>query len=374
MNNNSILKVENLTCVFEESDGNEFKAIDNFSYDFKENKIYFIIGNSGSGKSTLVAHFNGLLKSKQGNIYVDNFHISDKSKKIKHTKELRKIISMVFQFPEYQLFKSTIEKDISFGPFTLGIPQQKSKEVNILNLKNTLIQKHWDEIKSSLSINNDYEDFDKFIESEQVIFKYKIHDKKDYANVVLKTKFKKFVKRIEFNTKTTDDYAHELSIKYLTKMGLNETFLDKSPFELSGGQKRRVAIAGILAIEPKILIFDEPTAGLDPQGEHEMMQVILDAKNRGQTIIVITHTMNQVLEIGDEVIVMDEGKIIFSGEPYEVFTNKELYEKTNMEKPNIIELIDNLCEKDKRFVKLYEEKPKTVDQLVIAIKKIVNIK
>ncbi|MDE5841764.1 MAG: ATP-binding cassette domain-containing protein, partial [Malacoplasma sp.] len=129
-NKKIILDVKNLTCKFNENHENEVVAVDDFSFQFEENKIYFIIGNSGSGKSTLVAHFNGLIKSKQGDIRIDDFHIYGKKRKIKNTKKLRRLISMVFQFPEYQLFKSTIEKDISFGPITLKIPRNKTMEIN----------------------------------------------------------------------------------------------------------------------------------------------------------------------------------------------------------------------------------------------------
>lgn len=372
MENDFILRVKNLTCKFNEKQEGEFIAINDFSYDFKKNKIYFIIGNSGSGKSTLVTHFNGLLKSKKGNIYVDHFEISEKSKKIKNAKKLRRLISMVFQFPEYQLFKTTIEKDISFGPIALGIPKIKSKEINESNLKKTLFKNYLDEIKIFFHLKENYSSFDDFLIKTKAKYKFKIVNKKDYANVVLILKNTNWKKKIFFETKTPDDYSHEIAIKYLNMMGLNNEYLDRSPFELSGGQKRRVAIAGILAIEPKILIFDEPTAGLDPQGEHEMMEIILNAKKQGQTVIVITHVMDQVLEIGDEVIVMKDGKKLLSGEPYEIFTNPELYQSTKMEKPKIIETIDNLVSKDKRFVKLYEEKPRTVDELVDAIEKILG--
>lgn len=367
----TILEVKNLTCIFNEKTNNEFKAIDNFSYNFKENKIYFIIGNSGSGKSTLVAHFNGLLKSKYGEINVGNFKIPEKKRKIKNVKTLRRIISMVFQFPEYQLFKTTIEKDISFGPIALGIPKIKSHEINLLNLKKEIFGKELNNICEFFNISNkNYSSFNEMLENEKINFKYKIYPKKDFGKFSLIRNNKKYTKKILFSTKTPDDYAHELAIKYLTRMGLDESYLDRSPFELSGGQKRRVAIAGILAIEPKILIFDEPTAGLDPQGEQEMMQIILDAKKHGQTIIVITHTMDQVLEIGDEVIVLDKGKILFSGTPYEIFTNKDLYEKTKMEKPKVIDFIDDLSKKEKRFNILYNFKPRNSLELVHAIKKI----
>lgn len=374
--NDIILEVKNLTCKFNENHENEIVAIDDFSFDFERNKIHFIIGNSGSGKSTLVTHFNGLLKSKKGDIRIDDFWINGKKKKIKNTKKLRRLISMVFQFPEYQLFKTTIEKDISFGPISLKIPKIKTKELNYVSLKEKIITSHIHEIFTKLNISNDnqIDDLDEFVTKNNLEFKYKIYSEKDYAKVKFidnKTKTK-WASKIFFKTITNGDYVHEISKKYLVRMGLDESYLDRSPFGLSGGQKRRVAIAGILAIEPKILIFDEPTAGLDPKGEQEMMEIILDAKRNGQTVIVITHTMDQVLEVADNVLVMDQGKILMHGEPYDIFTNKDLYEKSKMEKPKIIDLIDTLVEKDKKFNILYERKPRTIEQLSGEIKKILE--
>ncbi|WP_205844645.1 ATP-binding cassette domain-containing protein [Malacoplasma penetrans] len=368
-----IMEVNNLTCKFNENQSNEITAIDDFSFSFERNKIYFIIGNSGSGKSTLVTHFNGLLKSKKGTIRIEDFYIKPKPKKIKNAKKLRRLVSMVFQFPEYQLFKTTIEKDISFGPIALKIPKIRSNEINKEKLDYELFFKYIYEIKQQFNItNSEYKDFNDFISQNNLSLKYKIYPKKDFAKITItnnsnKSKWKKVIK---YETLTEGDFIHELTKKHLVGMGLDESFLDRSPFGLSGGQKRRVAIAGILAIQPKILIFDEPTAGLDPKGEQMMMDLILDSKKQGQTVIVITHTMDQVLEVGDYAIVMDRGKILMHGTPYEIFTNKDLYTLSKMEKPKIIDFIDSLCEKDPKYKELYNKEPRTIEQLSEEIQKI----
>lgn len=370
---NIIMEVSNLTCKFNENQPNEVKAIDDFSFSFERNKIYFIIGNSGSGKSTLVTHFNGLLKSKIGTIRIEDFYINPKPRKIKNAKKLRRLVSMVFQFPEYQLFKTTIEKDISFGPIALKIHKIKSKEINITKLFEELFLKYIYEIKSYFKIDDtNYNDFNEFLSNNNLSIKFNIYSKKDFAKVSIKnnSNHQKWKKIIHYETVTEGDYIHSLTKKYLTIMGLDESYLDRSPFGLSGGQKRRVAIAGILAIQPKILIFDEPTAGLDPKGEQMMMNLILDAKKNGQTIIVITHTMDQVLEVGDHAIVMDKGKILMHGTPYEIFTNKNLYTLSKMEKPKIIDFIDSLCKKDPKYKELYKKEPRTIEQLSHAIKEI----
>jgi energy-coupling factor transport system ATP-binding protein len=285
------ITVDNLKIVFDEKTNDETILLDNFSYRFEKNKVYFIIGNSGSGKTSLVSHFNGLLKSRHGNLQVGEISILAKKRKIKQFKKLRKTVGMVFQFPEYQLFKDTIEKDIIFGPINLG----ESKKI-----------------------------------------------------------------------------ARIKAEKYLNKMGLTSDYLQRSPFGLSGGQKRRVAIAGILAIEPDILVFDEPTAGLDPAGEREMLQIIQDLKNDGKTIFVITHVMDQVLALGDDVIVLDDKKIKAHGAPYDIFTDTKLLATTTLDVPKVINVINKLVKRDPKFKVLFDIKPKNVEELANAITNIVK--
>ena len=212
------IKISDLSIIFNKNKHNQFTLLSRLNLNFFSNKIYFIVGDSGVGKTTLIHHLNGLLKSSDGDIFVEDIAILGKNRKIKDVKKLRKLISIVFQFPEYQLFKSTVEDDIIFGPLNFGFKKTEAQ------------------------------------------------------------KMAKF---------------------YLNMVGLNDTFLDACPFNLSGGQKRRVAIAGILAIEPKIIIFDEPTAGLDPKGEKQIIEIIKKLKNKGKTIIVVSHAMDIALEIAD---------------------------------------------------------------------------
>lgn len=241
-----------------------FKALNNINLEFQPKKIIAIIGSTGSGKSTLIQHINGLLIPTIGEIYVNNFIIKARQKKIKNIKQLRKNIGLVFQFPEYQLFEETIEKDIMFGPISLG----EKKEVAKKNAK-----------------------------------------------------------------------------KYLTMVGLSLNYLKRSPFELSGGQKRRVAIAGILSINGDTLILDEPTAGLDPQGETYFIKLFNQInKKHKKRIIIVTHNMDHVLEIADEVIVLKNGEIYKIGTPFEIFKNTNLVQELSIELPKIYNFIYKLAE------------------------------
>ena len=285
--------LDNLRIVFNEKTNEEHEVLLPTTLSLEKNKVYFIVGDSGVGKTTLVTHFNGLLKSKYGNIFLLNdCKIFGQKRRIPQFKRLRKTVGMVFQFPEYQLFKDNIVKDVMFGPVNLGIKKLKAKE---------------------------------------------------------------------------------LAIKYLKQMGINESLFTHSPFELSGGQKRRVAIAGILAIQPDIMVFDEPTAGLDPAGVKSILELIKDLKKQNKTIIIITHDMNQVLQMADKVIVLADKKVKYFDTPYNIFKNEELIRNTTIIKPMVLQMIDTLVAKDKRFNILYSMQPKTVEELAKCINKVVKM-
>lgn len=232
--------IYNLSHRYLKKTPNEVLAIDDINLNIPQGSFVSIIGHTGSGKSTLIQHLNALLLPEQGQVIVDQFTITPKRRKNKDIKNLRKHVGVVFQFPEYQLFEDTVEKDVAFGPRNFGV-------------------------------------------------------KKDEA-----------IKK-----------AHAA----LKSVGLNEEFFERNPFDLSGGEKRRVAIAGILAIEPNVLVLDEPTAGLDPVGQEEIMNLIVKMNKEGKTIILVTHDMDLVLKYSNRAIVLKDGKIAFDGTPLELFSS-----------------------------------------------------
>ena len=131
----------------------------------------------------------------------------------------------------------------------------------------------------------------------------------------------------------------------MQQVGLSEDFEDRSPFELSGGQKRRVAIAGVLAMEPSILILDEPAAGLDPVGRRDMLDLISSIHDRGVTVIMVSHSMNDVGRLCDRLIVLNHGKIAFNGTPAEVFVHGEELREIGLDVPDCAKLAKKLREK-----------------------------
>ena len=256
--------VKNLTYIYDEGMPFASKAIDDISFEIKDNDFVGLIGHTGSGKSTLIQHLNGLLKPSSGEIIVNGFNITDKDLNLT---EIRKRVGIVFQYPEYQLFEETVEKDIAFGPGNLGLDEEEiSKRVR----------------KSMEAVGLDY-----------------------------------------------------------------ETYKDKSPFDLSGGQKRRVAIAGVIAMNPEVLILDEPTAGLDPGGRDEIFNLIKKLhRDNNITIILSSHSMDDMAKLAQTIIVMNHGKIEFMGTPREVFTSHAArLREIGLDEPQELELATKLRNK-----------------------------
>lgn len=394
------ISVKNLYGIYNLNKERQNVSISNVSFDFESNKIYFLVGNSGSGKSTLVNHFNGLLKSRFGNIvinnqfkigtdwFIDNYSIGILDKKTIDSKILNKINksknSHLFvvnsKYPKF-FIKVLFQSLYKATPISVKF---------IKNEKNNFIyqviinDKDFDyEINPNLNYknlqNNAKNKMNYFNFLTWYIFKNKKIKKIKKLRKVVGLVFQFPEYQLFKDTVEKDimfgpivlgekpEIAKQKAKKYLNLLGLGDEYLYHSPFELSGGQKRRVAIAGILAIEPNILVFDEPTAGLDPQGEIEILNIIKKAKNNNQTIIVISHNMDHALEIADEVIVMNDGEIIASGNPFDIFMDKELIEYTKLEKPKIIDFIDLLIEKNDIYNKILTIKPTNIDDLVSAI-------
>ncbi|WP_170924806.1 energy-coupling factor ABC transporter ATP-binding protein [Candidatus Enterococcus clewellii] len=156
------------------------------------------------------------------------------------------------------------------------------------------------------------------------------------------------------------DEGRKLAEEMLKLVGLDESYLERSPFELSGGQMRRVAIAGVLAMEPEVLVLDEPTAGLDPQGRKEMMEMFWQLhKERGMTIVLVTHLMDDVANYADQVFVLEKGHVVKTGKPNEVFQDTQWLKDRQLGVPTAAEFAERLAAKG--FV--MSELPLTANQL-----------
>lgn len=257
------IKIENLTHIYMPKTPFEKKALDDINLVIEDGEFLALIGHTGSGKSTLIQHLNGLLEPSSGRILIDDVDITNKEVKLS---DIRKKIGLVFQYPEYQLFEETIEKDIAFGPNNLGLSEEE---------------------------------------------------------------------------------VHNRVKKAMEMVGLEyEKYKDVSPFDLSGGQKRRVAIAGVIAMEPKVLILDEPTAGLDPKGRDDILEQIkiLHEKYK-MTIVLVSHSMEDVGKLAERIVVMNKGKIALLGKPADIFKEVETLEEIGLAVPQVTYLMRALKER-----------------------------
>ena len=277
------IRVNNVSYTYLKKTEQRVLALDDISLEIKKGAITALVGHTGSGKSTLIQLFNALLLPDTGTVEVDDYVITPNKKKNKNIKELRKHIASIFQFPEYQLFEETVEKDVAFGLRNYGVKEDEA------------------------------------------------------------------IKK-----------AHEA----LSLVGLDESFYKRSPFELSGGEKRRVAIAGILVLNPEILILDEPTVGLDPAGTKIILDLIKKLHAEGKTIIMVTHDMELVFEYATDVIVLKEGKVAFEGKP-EVLFGKNSGD-LSLEIPKLYEFLQKL---EKRVLGINMPKIRNIDDLIKELKR-----
>lgn len=155
----------------------------------------------------------------------------------------------------------------------------------------------------------------------------------------------------------------EMGKSKLLELGISEEFFGRSPFMLSGGQKKKIALAGILVIEPEIIVFDEPILGLDPASASQIVEIILDLKNRGKTVIVISNNIDLLLEVGDEMLVLDGGRLLTHGRPYSIFRNPNI----SLGVPRVVRFIDRLSHENPLFEKLWEYEPRNFEQLAQSI-------
>lgn len=163
------------------------------------------------------------------------------------------------------------------------------------------------------------------------------------------------------NFKVSESEAKAKAIKYLKLVGIDEKLFEKSPFELSGGQKRKVAIAGILALEPQILVLDEPTAGLDPESAKEILEIFFSLN---KTIILVTHDFDLVYSYADEVIFLDNGNLITKKETVDFFTDDELISKYQLELPSLLNFQNKLSEKGFSFTKKHKNLKDLIEEVI----------
>ena len=285
-----IVEVEHLSAIFQEGTAMESFALKDLSMKIRRGSLTAVIGHTGSGKSTLVQHLNGLIKAKSGEIFVS----------------FRENPPLVKSGKSFLFFKG----------------------------KKTVIEK-----KGRLSLLEEGFDYRALRFKVGLVFQYPEYQLFE-ETVLLDVMFG------PLNQGKTREDAEALAKEALASLGIREELYAKSPFELSGGQKRKVAIAGVLAMGPELLILDEPTAGLDPAGRDELFEEIAGLrKNYAMTILLVSHSMDDVARYADEVLVLHQGELKIEGTVEEVFSKKEELEGMGLGLPQIRALLFDLKKK-----------------------------
>lgn len=257
--NEPIIKLENVTVRYGEGTPFALTALDGINLDIPAGCVCGIIGHTGSGKSTLAQLLNGLLQPTLGKVL---FKGEDINRSKQSVNDIRFKVGLVFQYPEYQLFEETVEKDIAFGPHNMSLSEEE--------------------------ISKRVADAERFC-------------------------------------------------------GIDREMLAASPFEISGGQKRRAAIAGVIAMSPEVLVLDEPAAGLDPKGRDEILGGLVEyRKTTGTTMILISHSMEDIANWCDRIVVMKNGGVFMQGTVEEIFESAERLFDAGLDVPQITKLFIEL--------------------------------
>ena len=253
------IEIRHLTHIYSVGTPFERVAVDDVSVEIEAGSMVGVIGHTGSGKSTLIQHLNGLLRPTSGQVLISGRDIWEEPKKIR---EVRFHVGLVFQYPEYQLFEETVEKDIAFGPKNMGL--------------------------------SDGEISDRVREAAEAV-------------------------------------------------GLSADVMSRSPFELSGGQKRRVAIAGVLAMRPEVLILDEPTAGLDPGGREMILHLLREHHDRtGNTMLLVSHSMEDIAKYAELVMVINDSHLFDYGTVGEVYARADELVEMGLNVPQVSRIFAGL--------------------------------
>lgn len=238
------LDIVDVSFVYDTGTPFERKALENVSFSIEPGSFVGIAGNSGSGKTTLVKILKGLLKPSSGHVSLGSCCN----------------VGLVFQYPEFQLFESTVLKDVMFGPLNM--------------------------------------DFD-------------------------------------------EETARCMAVEALDSVGLDSSFWSRDPLALSGGEKRRVAIAGVLSMDPNVLVLDEPAAGLDPAMHDLVFSLLLDLNRAGKTIVLVSHSMDDIAQYCNHVVYLKDGHVVADGTPSQVFSGLEMSD-ADISKPLMVSLADAL--------------------------------
>lgn len=278
-----IVKVRHLSYTYASGSAYERKALNDISFSVDRGEFLGIFGPNGSGKSTLAQHLNGLIRPVKGTVIVCGLDASDP----RTSRDLWKKVGLMFQYPEHQIFQTSVYDEVAYGPRNLGLPEAE---------------------------------------------------------------------------------VQERTYEALREVGLTpENIVKVNPVTLSGGMRRRVAIAGILAIRPEILILDEPMAGLDAAGRKLILDIIRQRQERHETTIMISHDLKEVLSTADRIAVLDRGCLSFFGYVSALLDEPEILARYQFDLPEYLQVVFALAAKGvdiRRDIKNIEEAAREIVRLL----------
>ena len=302
------IRLEKVNFTYNLRSPQERKALSDIDLAFEDGCFTALIGKTGSGKSTLIQQMNGLLLPTSGIVEAGGY-----------------VIDMSLEY----------KKDGSID----GKKMKKKHKKKLGDVKG---------LRKKIGLVFQFPEYQLF---EETVLKDVAYGPKNFGS--------------------TDEEAEKVSKEALSLVGLDESFYNRSPFELSGGEKRRVAIAGILALKPEVLVLDEPTVGLDAESEQNLMTLLSELNQKGTSIILATHDMEVVLRYATRALVLEKGKITLDTTPLELFQNREFLQTSSLEPPKVFSFALSLIQ---RGLPLDLSKVKDAETLAQEIARIKGVK
>jgi energy-coupling factor transport system ATP-binding protein len=271
------IELKHVFYTYDEGLPSSREALSDINLLFKDHCFTALIGETGSGKSTLIQHLNGLLLPTSGIVQVNDY-----------------VIDMTLEYKK----KHGLPTDVINTHAMKKKHKKKQKDIKTLRKRVGLVFQ-----------------FPEYQIFEETVIKDVSYGPKNFG--------------------ATNEEAIASAKRALALVGIDHSYYERSPFELSGGEKRRVAIAGIIALNPDVLVLDEPTVGLDAGGQAMLMGLLTEISRNGTSIILATHDMDVVLKYADRAIVLDQGKVISDSTPLDLFQNSEFLNKSSLEPPKV---------------------------------------
>ena len=278
--------LDDVSFVYGEGTPFEHRALDHVSISVREGKITGIIGHTGSGKSTMMQLLNGLTKPTEGKVLLDGADINADEKTVMS-----------------ELMSESTYRDLPQRRLKKAAKQELKQRRRTLCFRVGLVMQYPE---------------------------YQLFEETVYRDIAFGPA------NMGLSTEEVDARVREAA----RFTGVQEAWLNKSPFDLSGGQKRRVSIAGVIAMKPEVLVLDEPAAGLDPRGRQQIFDTMVNyQKETGTTVLIVSHSMEDMAQYCDDIVVLADGKVILQGDREEVFSHADLLEGVGLDIPQVTKLV-----------------------------------